>query len=115
MFDFADADRKRANPSRWAARLATVPTELFDGLTYDTEKDEKRLTGQMGAVFDCMSDSKWRTLAEIISVIGKGSEAGVSARLRDLRKEKWGGHTVLRRRRGESSKGLFEYRLRVII
>jgi len=48
---------------------------------------------------------------EIRERIGGGSEAGISARLRDFRKIKFGGHKVYRRRRGEASKGLHEYRL----
>jgi hypothetical protein len=59
-----------------------------------------------------MKDGVWRTLSEIEKVLGVGhSQAGISARLRDFRKEKFGGHTVERRRRGNAAKGLHEYRL----
>jgi hypothetical protein len=57
-----------------------------------------------------MSDGAWRTLEEIRSRVG-GSEAAISARLRDLRKDKFGGHIVESRRRGDGSRGLWEYRL----
>ena len=54
-----------------------------------------------------MNDGAWRTLAEIQSVV-QGSEAGVSARLRDLRKPQYGCAKVERRiRKGR----LREYRV----
>lgn len=80
----------------------------FDGKTYEPKLDRARLKGQLSAVKFLMLDHKWRTLSEIALKVG-GSEAGVSARLRDLRKERFGAHTVERRRIKES--GLFEYRL----
>jgi hypothetical protein len=57
-----------------------------------------------------MIDGQWRTLAEISAVI-RCPEASVSARLRDLRKNKFGGYLVERRRRGAERRGLFEYRV----
>ena len=88
------------------------PVAHFDGETYESNHDFKRLTGQNLGVFRCMKDGSWRTLSEIEEVLGDGhSQAGISARLRDLRKEKFGSHTVDRRRRGNASKGLHEYRL----
>jgi hypothetical protein len=54
-----------------------------------------------------MLDGTWRTLEGIRSTVG-GSEAGISARLRDLRKPRFGGYGVERRR---VSGGLFEYRV----
>ena len=82
----------------------------FDGETYDPPIDSSRLTSQLARVTALMSDGMWRTLHEI-SVSVFSSEAGVSARLRDLRKSKFGGHTVDKRRRGLVDRGLFEYRL----
>lgn len=82
----------------------------FGGKTYDPKLDHARLTGQLQRVFDCMQDGKYRTLAELKSIVG-GSEAGLSARLRDLRKQAFGCHTVNKRRRGEATKGLWEYQL----
>ena len=61
------------------------------------------------AVFDAMRDGQWRTL-EAISMSTGAPQASVSARLRDFRKEKFGGHHVERRRMKELG-GLFEYRL----
>lgn len=93
------------------AQRARRERGAFDGETYEADSDFVRLTGQMQLVHQCMSDYQWRTLAEIRSQIGVGSETGISARLRDLRKDKWGSHQVDRRRRGDGQKGLFEYRL----
>ena len=80
---------------------------LFGGVTFDAKLDGARLSGQLQAVRDLMADGRWRTLAEIATVVG-GSEAGVSARLRDLRKDRFGGHEVNRRR---VSGGLWEYQV----
>ena len=86
----------------------------FDGGTYDRDLDHARLTGLLERVFILMSDGKWRTLHEIVNQLPiHSTEASVSARLRDLRKQKFGRHTVNRRRRGEASRGLFEYSLMV--
>ena len=76
-----------------------------------TAKDQRRLGTLMDRVATLVADSKWRTLAEIAQA-AKGSEASVSARLRDLRKEKfqaiYGKSRVDRRRRSE---GVWEYRV----
>ena len=86
----------------------------FDGRTYDRKHDHARLTGLLEQVFTLMSDGKWRTLREIVNQLcANTSETSVSARLRDLRKYKFGNHTVNRRRRGEASRGLFEYQVLV--
>jgi predicted ArsR family transcriptional regulator len=57
-----------------------------------------------------MVDGKWRTLREIADALTI-PEASASARLRDLRKERFGNYQVERQRRGEGRKGLFEYRM----
>ena len=82
----------------------------FDGATYDSAHDGSRLSACLARVHALLSDGKWRTLAEIRAVAG-GSEAGVSARLRDLRKPKFGGRQIDRRRRGNPDSGLWEYRM----
>ena len=84
----------------------------FDGETYVQGIDKERLTGQLRRVFDLMQDGQWRTLREIKDVAG-GTDASCSARLRDLRKDKFGAFVVNRRRRGEASKGIHEYQLLV--
>jgi hypothetical protein len=80
----------------------------FDGETFDHERDQARLSGQLARVLALMRDQHWRTLDEIRAVVG-GSEAAISARLRDLRKVKFGRYAVERRHVHD---GLFEYRVR---
>lgn len=72
--------------------------------------DRKRLNAQQKRVFNVMKDGKWRTLAEVAIEIAD-SEASISARLRDLRKEEFGGFIVDRQHRSGAETGLFEYRL----
>lgn len=85
--------------------LATIPTR--DGATYQHQRDGERLHAQHERVRDLMLDSKWRTLSDIAEATGS-PEASVSARLRDLRKPKFGAYLVERR---YVRRGLFEYRL----
>ena len=87
---------------------ARKPRFRFDGATFAPVKDAARLTTQMLKVHSLMADGEWRTLREISNAVG-APEASVSARLRDWRKERNGGLTVDRRRRGDG--GLFEYRI----
>lgn len=81
----------------------------FDGKTFDHAKDGARLSTQLERVRELMADGRWRTLAQIKKACG-GSEASVSARLRDLRKARFGGLSIERRRYGASAGGLWEYR-----
>lgn len=83
----------------------------FDGRTYNKKLDRSRLTGQWLLVFDLMKDGAWRTLREIADRTGC-PEASVSARLRDFRKAKFGGHAVDRRRRGIWTDGVWEYQVK---
>ena len=79
----------------------------FDGETYDADRDHDRLGRQLRDVRDLMSDGEWRTLMDIEYRLGY-PEASISARLRDLRKPRFGGYTVERRYAGG---GLWKYRL----
>ncbi len=81
----------------------------FDGDTYDSNEDHGRLRAQLNGVRKLMEDGKWRTLSAIAFVLSC-PEASVSARLRDLRKEKFGAYTV-ERRRVPNGNGLHEYRV----
>lgn len=82
---------------------------LFDGITYDHDEDGDRLVTQLRRVFQAMRPGQWWTLGKLAVQVG-GSEAGVSARLRDLRKPKFGGY-IVERRRVPGGRGLWEYRL----
>lgn len=80
----------------------------FGGQTYDLAKDGERLTGQFYRVRDLMLTGEWYTLGKLQELVG-GSEAGISARVRDLRKPAFGGYEVERRR---VEGGLYEYRIK---
>lgn len=79
----------------------------FDGATFQPERDGERLTRQLDRVKELMLDGQWRSLPQIAALVG-GSEAGVSARLRDLRKPRNGAYTVNRR---HVEDGLHEYQV----
>ena len=75
----------------------------FDGKTYDREKDHERLWTALEAVEDLLSKGNWHTLRDIQRRLERdygvmASESGISARFRDLRKEKFGGHKMISRR-----------------
>lgn len=79
----------------------------FDGETYSPPEDRERLSTLLARVRAIvMSEPSWHTLASLARRTG-GSEAGVSARLRDLRKPRFGSHRIERRR---VKGGLWEYR-----
>ena len=87
----------------------------FNGPEYDPARDQDRLQKQIGRVFQVMRDQGWRTLDEISQATSLLTEHGnadpvasVSAQLRHLRKDRFGGHTVNRRHIGT---GLFQYQL----
>lgn len=79
----------------------------FDGETYVHARDCARLAEQTSLVFDAMKDGVYRTLSAISKLTG-APEASVSARLRDLRKARFGGHAVNRQYLGH---GLYQYQL----
>lgn len=85
-----------------------VPDAEPDGATYQRPLDKLRLAGQLGRVLAVMEDGTWRTLAELAEATGD-PEASVSARLRDLRKPKFGGRQVQAQRRGDPTAGVWEY------
>ena len=80
---------------------------LFDGLTFNHARDDMRLRKQLDAVRSVMMSGGWWTLARL-SEQAHGSEASVSARLRDLRKTKFGGYTIDRR---YVENGIWEYHM----
>ena len=82
----------------------------FDGPAYDPEHDQVRLSGQILRVFNCMRDGAWRTLDEIHHIT-EDPHASISAQLRHLRKDRFGGYMVRKRPRGDRKSGLWEYQL----
>jgi hypothetical protein len=80
---------------------------MFAGDDFIAERDEGRLTAQHERVLALMQDGEWRTLRQI-AVVTKDPEASISAQLRHLRKERFGGYTVDKRYVGN---GLYEYRV----
>ena len=81
----------------------------FDGETYDPDLDHVRLTGQLKRVHSVLSDARWHTLRGI-SIRAEAPESSCSARLRDLRKDKFGAY-IVDRKRDSINKGTFLYRL----
>ena len=79
----------------------------FDGPDIEA-LDVERLKGQLHHVQRLLLRGGWYSLRELATYAG-GSEASVSARIRDLRKDRFGALTIDRQRRGPD--GLWEYRL----
>lgn len=79
----------------------------FDGITYERSLDHIRLTGQLGRVYDVMKDGVWHSL-QVLAFKAKAPEGSVSARLRDLRKDKFGAYQVDKKRLND---GLWLYKL----
>ena len=77
-----------------------------DGETFDRARDLDRLDNAMGRIYARMKDRNWYTLADLASA-GECSEACASARIRDLRKKKFGGFFVDKANCGD---GLWKYR-----
>jgi Holliday junction resolvase len=77
-----------------------------DGDTFDPVRDTERLNRQALDVFHAIQDGTWHTLAELSAHTGH-PEASISARLRDLRKARFGSHLVERIYLGD---GLHAYR-----
>ena len=86
--------------------LFDLPPGDRAGGTYSPPRDRDRLNRQARLVWQVMADAGWHTLAEIAQRTGQ-PEASVSARLRDLRKPRFGAHLINARYAGG---GLWEYR-----
>lgn len=81
--------------------------EQFDGETFVGNRDGERLSRQLDRVREVMIDGQWRTFADIQLLTGFPAPS-ISARLRDLRKPRFGGFLIERK---YVSKGLFAYRM----
>jgi len=84
-----------------------MPDGCASGQTYEHERDHARLAKQREAVWKWIRGGEWWMLWEL-QLVTNAPEASISARLRDFRKPKFGGHTIERR---YVSDGLWEYRL----
>ena len=80
----------------------------LDGETYNEELDGERMTTQLELVREIMSDQGWHRNIEVANRVDC-SESGAAARIRDLRKEKFGSWEIVRRRVAHGN-GLHEYR-----
>lgn len=78
-----------------------------DGSTYVHQRDGQRLAAQHNRVLAFLRDGKDHTLAEI-SAYARCPEASASARIRDLRKPRFGSYRI---ERAYVERGLFTYRL----
>jgi hypothetical protein len=78
-----------------------------DGHTYSHDEDYLRLNRQAKRVFEAMADGLWHRPREL-ERLTEDNWSSINARLRDLRKAKFGGWDVQKRR---LPSGLFEYRL----
>src|SRR5262245_51604573 len=87
-------------------------TADFDGSTYEPLFDGTRLKTLLARVRHLLSANagRWFTIKGIQSHCG-GTPASVSARIRDLRKPKFGQFHIERRRVGDPRDGLWEYRI----
>lgn len=70
-----------------------MKNHYFDGSDYQPRRDDSRLSVQYIRIFEFMKDGQYRTLKEI-SDNTNDPEASISAQLRHMRKERFGGHTV---------------------
>lgn len=81
----------------------------FDGSTIEPDRDHDRLNKQLDAVRNALADGKWWTLEQLADT-AHAPQPSVSARLRDLRKPKFGGYGI-ERVYVTGSNGLWKYRM----
>jgi hypothetical protein len=88
------------------------PVRRFDGESFDPQIDGDRLSRQFSQVRAIMLRGAWVTVREIARELNGASDASVSARVRDLRKVRFGGYDIQRRRRrtGADPGTCWEYR-----
>lgn len=80
----------------------------FNGSDYVPERDNERLRGQILRVFQATEGERWLTLGELQQITGD-PQASISAQLRHLRKDRFGGHVIEKRLR-DGIPGWYEYR-----
>lgn len=82
----------------------------FNGSNYEPEHDFHRLKNQHDRVRNAMLRGGWYTLGELEAATGDPA-ASISAQLRHLRKPRFGGWIIEKRRRMNPKVGLWEYRI----
>lgn len=88
---------------------SSASAQRFNGSDYDPMRDDSRLTGQLLRVWEVVKDGSWNTLDQIAAATGD-PPASISAQLRHLRKQRFGGHKVEKHYVGN---GLFQYKVTV--
>ena len=81
----------------------------FDGESIEAP-DVPRLIRMQDRVQGLMADGRWYLPEELRKALGLPEGTAITSRIRDLRKRRFGGFTV-ERRRHEDGSGRFEYRL----
>jgi hypothetical protein len=81
---------------------------VFDGDTFDPKVDQVRLSRQFEVVRDIMLDGEWYTFDQLRELTGYPTQS-ISARIRDLRKYRFGGFII---EREHIVGGLYRYRIR---
>ena len=79
----------------------------FDGSDYNENRDRRRLSAVLRQVLAIMQDGQWHNITELAQATG-ASEAGISARIRDLRKSRYGSNNIEKK---HIIDGFWEYRL----
>ena len=79
----------------------------FDGADIDQERDDARLKQQINIIRKRMENAGWLTVQQLSQELGYPATS-VSAQIRNLRKDKFGGRYVERRYQGN---GLYEFKL----
>lgn len=79
----------------------------FNGVDYNPDRDNARLTGQLLRIWQAVIDGRWYTLKDIAIQTGD-PEPSISAQLRHLRKPRFGGYIV---EREYVANGLYKYRV----
>ena len=84
----------------------------FDGDDIVQERDKPRLTRRLSLIYNYMKDGCWCDVREVAGYLAANgmwsSETSVSANIRNLRKDKFGGYTV---ERVHIAGGYYRYRL----
>ena len=119
MFDNPKFDGKRKVPDFTNTNYKGANMPHFDGAHYDPKLDHARLTKQMVAVAEVMSDGVWRTIQELAPLVFAKTgihyaHTGLDSCLRNFRKPRYGGHIKITRRRDRAERGIFEHKLTLV-